>query len=209
MSIGQIRQRFNSRARHYDNSWTAFIGERELRQIRRLVPASAVVLDYGCGTGRTTLDLLRRGCKVTALDISSEMLAIARDKAQHAGYNSEFTTEPDSLTGRTWPVITCIGVMDYYPDPLPLFMQLSRLLDPQGVLVVTFPNAFSPQGWLYAAGSRFTCPATPRTIGFIRRSARKANLKIDKVLYAFPAVPILGYTQVISLTLNAENVHDY
>jgi len=46
-------------------------------------------------------------------------------------------------------------------------------------------------------------------VGFIRRSARKANLKIDKVLYAFPAVPILGYTQVISLTINAENVHDY
>jgi 2-polyprenyl-3-methyl-5-hydroxy-6-metoxy-1,4-benzoquinol methylase len=208
VSIGQIRQRFNSRAKHYDNFWTTFIGERELRQVRRLVPKTAEVLDYGCGTGRTTLDLLRRGCKVTAFDISNEMLAIARKKIIQDNFYADFASEPESLISRTWPVITCIGVMDYYADPLPLFKQLRRLLAPQGILVVTFPNAFTPQAWLYALGSRFTCPAIPRTIGFIRRCAQKANFIIDKVLYAFPAVPILGYTQVISMRPNSENNHD-
>ncbi len=75
-----IGDHFNARAKRYDNPLTAFIGERELRQIRPLVPVNSIVLDYGCGTGRTTLDLLKRGCIVTAYDISSEMLAIAQKK---------------------------------------------------------------------------------------------------------------------------------
>jgi hypothetical protein len=65
-SVDKIRHRFDSRAAIYDNPLTTFIGERELRLIRKLVPPHAEVLDYGCGTGRTTLDLLCRGCKVTA-----------------------------------------------------------------------------------------------------------------------------------------------
>src|SRR5512141_76583 len=110
-----IQQRFNSRASHYDNPLTGFIGERELGAIRRLVPPGSVVLDYGCGTGRTTLDLLRRGCQVTAYDLSAGMLAIAEVKAVNAGYQAEFTIDPLALSGRTWPVLTCVGVFDYYP----------------------------------------------------------------------------------------------
>jgi Obg family GTPase CgtA-like protein len=80
-SVKQISRRFDSRAARYDNPLTAFIGERELRVIRRLVPPGANVLDYGCGTGRTTLDHLRRGCAVTAYDISAKMLALAETPA--------------------------------------------------------------------------------------------------------------------------------
>src|SRR5437660_845136 len=40
------------------------------------------VLDLGCGTGRHTLALARAGARVTALDQSPEMMAIARRKLQ-------------------------------------------------------------------------------------------------------------------------------
>jgi SAM-dependent methyltransferase len=96
------------------------IGEHELRQIRPLVPDGSVVLDYGCGTGRTTLDMLRRGFAVTAYDISGEMLSLAREKALQENRYAEFILDLDDLSGRTWPVVTCIGVLDYYPDPVPL-----------------------------------------------------------------------------------------
>ncbi len=77
-----VRNHFDHHAPHYDNPVTAFIGERELRVIRPLVPPGSTVLDYGCGTGRTTLDLLRRGCRVTAYDLSGGMLALARARAR-------------------------------------------------------------------------------------------------------------------------------
>ena len=40
------------------------------------------VLEVGCGTGRLLLDYLANGIAIDGVDISPEMLAICRDKAQ-------------------------------------------------------------------------------------------------------------------------------
>jgi 2-polyprenyl-3-methyl-5-hydroxy-6-metoxy-1,4-benzoquinol methylase len=198
-----VRLGFDRRAAHYDNPWTAFVGERELRQIRPFVPPGSEVLDYGCGTGRTTLDLLRRGCRVTAYDISAAMLAQAQAKAQAAGFASParvvFTADVGELAGRTWPVVTLIGVLDYYPDPQPLLRTVGQYLTPGGRLVVTYPNAASPLGWLYALGSRFTVPARPRQAAFARQAAIQAGFCVAGLRYAFPALPVVGYTLVLAL----------
>jgi 2-polyprenyl-3-methyl-5-hydroxy-6-metoxy-1,4-benzoquinol methylase len=195
----KISRRFDSRADNYDNPVTAFIGERELRSIRKLVPPGSTVLDYGCGTGRTTLDLLRRGCAVTACDISAKMLALAEAKTAELGFEAEFTTDASQLEGRTWPVITCIGVFDYYRDPLPLLKTLRSYLQPAGLLVATFPNALSPLAWLYVAGSRFTVPSVARTPASARRSAAEAGFQVLALSYAFPAIKPLGHTMVMGL----------
>ncbi len=200
-SVNQIRHRFDSRADNYDNPLTSFIGERELRAIRKLVPPHTEVLDYGCGTGRTTLDHLLRGCKVTAYDISPKMLAIAEAKAVKMGFEAGFTTDPGRLEGRTWPIVTCIGVLDYYSDPAPLLKTLRAYLEPSGLLVVTFPNALSPLAWIYIAGSRFSVPAVARTPGFVRRSVARAGFRISSISYAFPGNPPLGHTLVAGLHL--------
>jgi 2-polyprenyl-3-methyl-5-hydroxy-6-metoxy-1,4-benzoquinol methylase len=198
-STEKIRRGFDSRADHYDNPVTAFIGERELRAIRRLVPAGSCVLDYGCGTGRTTLDLLRRSCEVTACDISAGMLAQAEAKAVEMGFKAEFSADIAQLEGRKWPVVTCIGVLDYYRDPVPLLKRLRAHLQPDGLLVVTIPNALSPLAWLYVAGSRLTVPCVARTPGFVRRAAAEAGLQMNSMLYAFPAISPLGHTLVAGL----------
>lgn len=43
------------------------------------------ILDLMCGTGRVTIPLARKGFSVTGLDMSTEMLEIARRKAAEAG----------------------------------------------------------------------------------------------------------------------------
>ena len=199
---GRVRLGFDRRASHYDNPWTAFVGERELRQIRPFVPPGSKVLDYGCGTGRTTLDLLHRGCRVTAFDVSAQMLGQAQIKAQAAGFVAPqivFTTDSSQLAGGTWPVVTLIGVLDYYPDPQPMLRTLRQYLAMGGRLVVTYPNATSPMSWLYALGSRFTVPATPRSAVFAQLAARQAGFCVAGLRYAFPALPLVGYTLVLAL----------
>jgi len=52
--------------------------------VRNLKPGS-FVLDIGCGTGRQTLPLCRRGIQVVGVDISEEMLYIARKKIKALG----------------------------------------------------------------------------------------------------------------------------
>ena len=47
--------------------------------LSRLPPAPARVLECGCGTGWLSYFLARRGYAVTALDVSEEALALARD----------------------------------------------------------------------------------------------------------------------------------
>lgn len=197
--LEKVGQHFDDRAARYDNPWTAFVGEQELRVIRQFVPPGATVLDYGCGTGRTTLDHLRRSCAVTAYDLSGEMLAVAQAKAKRQGLSAEFTLDAQALAGRTWPWVTCIGVLDYYPDPVPLLKTVRDYLAPQGRLVVTYPDALSPLGWLYALGSRFTFPATPRTPHFARKAAAHAGLRVLDLRFAFPSVPALGHTLVLAL----------
>ena len=43
------------------------------------------ILDIGCGAGRHSVELARRGFQVTGVDISAGMLAQAADAAEKAG----------------------------------------------------------------------------------------------------------------------------
>ena len=193
----RVGSSFQKRAAHYDNPLTAYIGERELRAIRKLVPPGSTLLDYGCGTGRSALDHARRGCHVTAYDLSPNMLSIAESKAKEEGLNVEFITDKNLLASRKWHLITCIGVLDYYPDPKPLLKELEQYLENDGKMILTWPNAQSPIGWFYFLCSRLTVPSTPRSPAFIRKAAGEVGLEVSSLLHAFPGWPILGFTLVV------------
>ena len=195
----KIGNSFDKRAAQYDNLLTAYIGERELRAIRKLVPPGSSLLDYGCGTGRSALDHARRGCHVTAYDLSPNMLSFAESKARHDGLNLEFISDKKLLTYRKWPLVTCIGVPDYYPDPRPLLRELDQYLEEDGKLILTWPNALSPLGWFYFFGSRFTVPSTPRTPAFVQKAAGEVGYHVSSLLYAFPSLPFLGFTLVVEM----------
>jgi 2-polyprenyl-3-methyl-5-hydroxy-6-metoxy-1,4-benzoquinol methylase len=49
-----------------------------------LVPANSHILDLGCGTGYTTLELLTQGFAVTGVDLSKEMIAGLRERVADA-----------------------------------------------------------------------------------------------------------------------------
>ena len=161
-----------------------------------------MVLDYGCGTGRTTLDLLARGSSVTAYDISVEMLARAKVKAEKKGYSAEFTADESVLFNRHWPVVTCIGVLDYYKDPVPLLKTLCGYLEPAGIMVVTYPNRLSPLGWIYALTSHFTVPSHLKSPRSVKQAAAKVGLKIFSLKFAFPALAPIGHTLVVGMASN-------
>jgi 2-polyprenyl-3-methyl-5-hydroxy-6-metoxy-1,4-benzoquinol methylase len=197
--VRKVGERFDERAGQYDNPLTAFIGERELRAIRKLVAPQMDVLDYGCGTGRTTLDLLARGCKVTAYDISAEMLARAEVKAKKNGYKAQFTSDDSILDGRNWPVVTCIGVLDYYIDPIPLLKTITTYMEPGGTLVVTYPNGLSPLGWIYSLTSHFTVRSYVKTPRAVKYAAAQVGLRVYSLQYAFPALAPIGHTLVVGM----------
>jgi SAM-dependent methyltransferase len=73
-------------ARYYDliyHSLVDYEGDVDFleRVFRRFRSAPKTILDLGCGTGNHDLPLARRGYRVTGIDQSREMLALARKKA--------------------------------------------------------------------------------------------------------------------------------
>jgi SAM-dependent methyltransferase len=58
--------------------YLALSGAREAELVASALPASASILELGCGTGRVTHELVDRGFRVTALDESAEMLEHVR-----------------------------------------------------------------------------------------------------------------------------------
>jgi cyclopropane fatty-acyl-phospholipid synthase-like methyltransferase len=53
------------------------------------LPSGSTILDMGCGTGRHSVELARRGYRMTGVDLSPGMLAQARQAAQQAGVQLE------------------------------------------------------------------------------------------------------------------------
>jgi ubiquinone/menaquinone biosynthesis C-methylase UbiE len=76
--------------------------ERTLERTRQYLKGGDTVLEIGCGTGTTALKLAPSVGRIVATDISSEMIAIAREKARAEGcLNVTFeVTTPDAAP---WP----------------------------------------------------------------------------------------------------------
>jgi 2-polyprenyl-3-methyl-5-hydroxy-6-metoxy-1,4-benzoquinol methylase len=54
---------------------------------------SGAALDVGCGTGRTSIMLARKGLRVDAVDIEPKVIAIARQIAEKEGFQVNFSVE--------------------------------------------------------------------------------------------------------------------
>jgi ubiquinone/menaquinone biosynthesis C-methylase UbiE len=76
--------------------------ERTLERTRHYLKSSDTVFEFGCGTGTTALRLAPSVGRIVATDISGEMIAIAREKAEAEGCsNANFeVATPDAAP---WP----------------------------------------------------------------------------------------------------------
>lgn len=105
-------------------------------------------LDLPCGTGRLTLHLAKRCGEVVAGDISEEMLAQARRKAEAEGVKN---VTYRVLNGRSLPyedgtfdVVICFKFLHLIPnaEKQDFMREFSRVLKPGGKLIVEFNSPF-------------------------------------------------------------------
>lgn len=118
-----------------------------------------VVLDVGCGAGRTTLDLARRCRSVLGVDLSGGMLALARERAEREGVANAVVEQADARVHAFGPsgvdtVVSKHGSM-FFGDPVAAFTNLARALRPGGRLVLLVWQALERQDWLRAVFTAF------------------------------------------------------
>lgn len=93
------------------------------------------VLDVACGTGDMAVELLRQGCSVTGVDLSKEMMAIAKRKAPQAEYRLA-DVERLPFGDASFDAVTCaFGVRNFVHLEQGLHEML-RVLKPGGRMVI-------------------------------------------------------------------------
>jgi len=96
-------------------------------------------LDVGAGTGRLAVTLLRRGAKVTALDVSAKMLEKLHKK-NPAIKIVEGDAEDLPFESESFDLVTAAFVVVHLKDPAIFFKEAERVLRPGGELIVTNIN---------------------------------------------------------------------
>jgi ubiquinone/menaquinone biosynthesis C-methylase UbiE len=153
---------FDEMAREYDAAFTETAVGRALREIvwSHLDGAfgpSQHVLDLGCGTGEDALHLARAGVKVTAADMSAEMIAVAEAKMRRLAEVEpiEFHCLPmegvaASFRTRSFEgVFSNFGAINCVSDLSSLATGLAGILTPGAPLIWVIMGRRAPWEWIW------------------------------------------------------------
>jgi ubiquinone/menaquinone biosynthesis C-methylase UbiE len=129
--------------------------EKKLKIITSYMYPSVRVLELGCGTGTVALRLAEHAGHIQALDVSSAMLKIAREKAQDQGVENVTFEHRDvvamPLEENSQDMVVALSVLHLLPHKRAVLDKLYEALIPGGVLVSnTFCLASEPW-WLRGA----------------------------------------------------------
>ncbi len=104
-------------------------------------PANLQILEVGAGTGRVGHDLAALGAHVTLLDASPEALSLSRQISPLPSF-----VQADALQvpfpEDAFDVIFHQGLLEHFPDPLPLLREEVRVLRRGGYLLVDVPQRY-------------------------------------------------------------------
>jgi len=107
------------------------------------IPRSARILEIGAGTGMHTLGLVAAIDDVTAIDISPDLLKIAKRRAPRAKYRLMDGHAPEFSPG-TFDAILGVSILHHLNWDIAL-ANYFRLLRPQGIVRFSEPNLLNPQ----------------------------------------------------------------
>ncbi len=111
------------------------------------------VLDVGCGPAILTRELNQMGLWTCSVDLSLEMLKMARSLAgiDHQVFWCNSQIEQLPFSDDSFDNVISIGVLAYATDTSKAVRELARVLRPGGVLVLQCSNALAPTPKIIAA----------------------------------------------------------
>jgi 2-polyprenyl-3-methyl-5-hydroxy-6-metoxy-1,4-benzoquinol methylase len=125
------------------------------------IPAGARVLDVACGTGNTAIPLARRGCVVTGVDIATNLLQQARERAAAENVKVQFDegdAEQLPYPDASFDAVTTMFGSMFAPRPELVASESARVLKPGGLLAMGNWNPGSFTGKMFKVSSTHVPP---------------------------------------------------
>jgi 2-polyprenyl-3-methyl-5-hydroxy-6-metoxy-1,4-benzoquinol methylase len=157
---------FENYAQKYENENFAqgTLGECDFIERELKTNKSLKILDVGCGTGRHSIELTKRGYSVTGIDLSDSMLTKAREKAKKSNLTLEFLKHD----ARNLPfenqfdvaIMLCEGgfpLMETDEMNFEILRNVAKSLNVQGKFIFTTLNGLFP---LYHSVEEFCADAS-------------------------------------------------
>lgn len=134
---------FDKIADRYDFSFagkhSASLLESVLNRLSRVSFDS--LLDVGCGTGNllAAISETEEGVRLSGIDISSGMIAVAKRRLDGMADLTVGDSEKLPWADRTFDVVTITDSFHHYPRPAEVLTEIKRVLKPKGLLIIADP----------------------------------------------------------------------
>lgn len=121
-----------------------------LRLIDKYFPRQGHIVDIGGGTGRYTIELIRKGYLVTLFDLSDEEIRLASIQLDKHGLSAERLIIGDAremgmFGSDIFDAALLLGPMYHIAEPkdrAKVLQELKRILKPQGVAIIAYLNSW-------------------------------------------------------------------
>ncbi|MEA3514454.1 MAG: class I SAM-dependent methyltransferase [Nanoarchaeota archaeon] len=138
----QIAKAYDKYAKQYADYLEQRLPQYLLTKFISLLPAKAVVLDAGCAAGRDSAYLAEEGFAVKGIDISKEILKIARKRAKEETLKIVFKNNSlcrISYKDSTFHGIWCLDTFNHTSrkDIRETLKELCRVLKKDGILAIS------------------------------------------------------------------------
>lgn len=138
MKSESVRRHFDSIAADYDlwKSKAHYYYDAVKASVAQVVPPDSRVCEVGCGTGDVLAEL--KPSAGLGTDISPAMVEAAAKR--HPDLRFEVRDLMASSSTERYDFVVAVDVFEHVPDPAKCFLNMARMLDEDGILVVVTAN---------------------------------------------------------------------
>lgn len=136
---------WNKASKNYDKTEKRFeyIHKKARENTKKHLKDSYIVMDYGCGTGTASCEFSSQVKEIQGIDISSEMIRRAKEKAVGSKIDNVHFEKADlfedKFQNESFDVILAFNMLHTVPNPQNVVYRINDLLKPDGIFISVTP----------------------------------------------------------------------